>query len=88
MPTRMIGPDGRDVITVPAGGTTALKALGWTIISSATETVTDADAETNAEPSTKKPTTKTSAPKRKPAQKRQTTTSARRRIPKPGDADD
>ena len=83
----MIGPDGRDIITVPAGGTTALEALGWTIISTATETVTDAEtnavAEPDAEYSAKKP-----APKRKPAQKRQTTTGARRRIPKPGDADD
>lgn len=75
MAIRMIGPDGRDVITVPAGGATALRALGWTELSTPPQT-------TNTEPKQ----TAENKPKPKPRAKK--TNTPRRRVPKPGDHDE
>lgn len=68
----MIGPDGRDVLDVPASGVTAMNALGWTEL-----------ADKPGDPSTTADTDPTQAPK----QRTKKTSSARRRVPKPGDDD-
>ncbi|MFB9776332.1 hypothetical protein [Brevibacterium otitidis] len=73
MAQRMIGPNGRDVLDVPASGIAAMRALGW-------EHLDTAPDEQETTPDTQPPSKRTTKTTRKPS-------GARRRVPKPGDDD-